>query len=76
MNKIDYGLYKKQFDTLFAQLPFEARESRMMIINTLRAKLDLWCRKYYKTVYNPKEYGAFQKDMTACFNRALDEIIE
>ena len=76
MNKIDYILYKNQFDELYKQLPFEVRDSRMMIINALRPEMDLWCRQYYHTVYTLKEECVFKRDMTACFNKALNEVIK
>ena len=76
MNRIDYNLYKTQFDIEYAGLSEEVRGNRYMTSQAIRLKMDQWCRKTFSVKYDiVKENTIFKDHMTQRFNQALDEVL-
>ena len=77
MNRIDYTLYKEQFDKVYAGLPEDIKASRYKTSQAIRLTLDKWCRKTFSVKYNIlKENKIFMYHMTERFNQALEEALE
>ena len=77
MNRIDYDMYKAQFDTEYLRLSEKEKANRYMISQAIRLKMDKWCRKTFSVKYDiNKENRTFKGHMTERFNQALDEVCE